>query len=290
MATTEVNFGSGSEVNASGGYGPNQVSSMLGLGALLAMFLNLEEKCSTWLKGFFVVLTLWFLAQSVLTFSRTGFYLFVVAFGMASVFLAQRKSGGRRLVLLLLVIGAAICAVLPMLDALTGGKLTQRFNDRGLTGRDTIAKLDLEIFRDRPLFGAGIGMSMYYRAVDGDAPAAHTEYTRLLADHGMLGVGALIILLNMTGQAFLRARGPWAKAIVTALAIWALLFMSVTAMRLAVPAFLLGLVHARFLSDKRMRMLVAKTKRKSRLPAQADDYPRMPRASQCLSTIGKFGK
>jgi hypothetical protein len=38
----------------------------------------------------------------------------------------------------------------------------------------------------------------------------------------------LIVLLLMTGQAFLRARGPWAKGIVVAFAVWAFLFMAVT--------------------------------------------------------------
>ena len=94
----------------------------------------------------------------------------------------------------------------------------------------------------------------------------------------------------MTGQAFLRARGPWAKAIVSALATWAFLFMAVTAMRLAAPAFLLGLIHARFLADNPASVPAAKPVRRSRLPAQAVGYPGIPRANRWLRTTGKFGK
>ncbi|MEI8039979.1 MAG: O-antigen ligase family protein, partial [Verrucomicrobiota bacterium] len=249
MATTEVDFTSGSNAGMSGGYGPNQVSAMLGLGAALAVLLYLGEKGSPLLRAGFAVLALWFLAQSALTLSRTGIYLFGAALGAASVFLIQRKGAAGRLLLVVLLLGVGTCALLPLLDAFTGAKLTERFSDKGLTGRDSVAKLDLRVWRENPVLGAGPGMSSYYRYEVGDVHAAHTEYTRLLAEHGLLGAAALLLLLLMTGQAFLRARGPWAKAIVAALAVWAFLFMAVSAMRLAAPAFLLGLIHARFLAD-----------------------------------------
>lgn len=248
LATTEVDFTTDSNFVTSGGYGPNQVSAMFGLGALLAVFLYLGEKRFHLLRGALAVLALWLLAQSALTFSRTGLYLFGASLGFAAMFLVQRKGGGGRFVFLLLVLGTAVCVALPMLDAFTGGKLEERFHDTGLTGRDTIAKLDLQIWRERPVFGAGAGMSEYYRADLGDEHAAHTEYTRLVAEHGLLGAVSLCVLLLMTGQAFLRARGPWAKAIVSALAVWAFLFMAVTAMRLAAASFLLGVIQAHFLS------------------------------------------
>lgn len=247
LATTEAEFGTSSNFAASGGYGPNQVSAMLGLGAILALFLYLAEKRSYLLKGLLLLLTLWLLGQSALTFSRTGIYLFVAAFGIASVFLLQSKGGAGRLLLLLMVLGATTCVVLPFLDIFTDGKLADRFNDKGLTGRDSLAKLDLQIWRQNPLIGVGVGMSMSRRAEVGDDHAAHTEYTRLLADHGLLGAGALVLLLLMTVQAFLRAREPLARAIVAAFAFYAFLFMAVSAMRLAAPAFLLALIHARFL-------------------------------------------
>ena len=100
-----------------------------------------------------------------------------------------------------------------------------------------------------PRFGVGAGMSTFYRAKLGDDHAAHTEYSRLVADHGTFGAVALVVLMVITWQAFENARGPWAKAIVSALDIWAFLFMRVTAMRLAAPSVLLGLIHAQFIQD-----------------------------------------
>jgi hypothetical protein len=127
----------------------------------------------------------------------------------------------------------------------------QRFKNPDLTGRDSIAEAELRLFLQKPVLGNGVGMSMYNRAAmtHAEAPAAHTEYTRLLAEHGLLGAAALAILLVMTGQALLKAPGPWAKAVVAALAVWSFLFMAVASMRLVAPAFLLGLIHARFSAD-----------------------------------------
>jgi O-antigen ligase len=197
------------------------------------------------------VLGLWLLAQSVLTFSRTGLYLFAGSFVVAAPFLAQSKGKAVSFLLLLVILVVGLCAVVPMLNSFTDGRLMQRFKDPGLTGRDDIAKAEMEMWLQKPVFGNGVGMSMSNRSAINheDAPAAHTEYTRLLAEHGLLGAAALAVLLVLTAQAFLKAPGPWAKGIVAALAVWSFLFMAVTAMRLVAPAFLLGLIHARFLPE-----------------------------------------
>src|SRR5207302_1048704 len=150
LATTDVDFGSGSNVAASGGFGPNQVSSMLGLGALFAIFFCLAERRSNLLACSFAVLALWLLAQAALTFSRSGLYLFGAAFGAGSAYLVQRKGSARRVLLIIVLLCAATGAALPVLDTYTGGALVARFRNPSLTGRDQIAKEDLEIWLERP--------------------------------------------------------------------------------------------------------------------------------------------
>jgi hypothetical protein len=251
LATSRVEFGTSSNFAASAGYGPNQTSAMLSLGALLAIFVHLCEKKSNLLRAGFAILTIWLLAQAALTFSRTGLYLFGASLSLAAVFLVQWKGRGRRFLLFAIVLTTTALAALPILDAFTGGQLMERFKDKGLTGRERIAEEELELWAEKPILGQGVGMATYYRGLrtGGHVPPAHTEYTRLLAEHGLLGAGALAILLVLTGQAFVRAQGPWAKAVVAAFCLWCLLFMFVSAMRLAAPAFLLGLVHAQFVGD-----------------------------------------
>ncbi len=246
LATTEVSFGSGSTSAASGGFGPNQVSAMLGLGALIAVFCYVGQSQARPLRWLFAFLTLWLLGQAAVTLSRTGLYLFGACLLATLPFLITwRGSGGRAVTVVLLLAGGA-CAAFPALDAFTDGKLRNRFSDSNSTGRDDIAAHDLAVWAQNPVLGVGPGMSPYARASMGDTRAAHTEYTRLVAEHGLLGLGALIAMLAMLVLAFLRARGPWAKAMVVAFSIYALLFMMVTAMRLVAPAVLIGLVHAQW--------------------------------------------
>jgi hypothetical protein len=264
LAASDVAFNGSSNSVASAGYGPNQVSAMLSLGALLAILFFVAEMRSQLLKACYILLTFWLLGVSAMTFSRTGLYLFCASFISAMVFLAQRKGRLLSFVLLMFVLGSAALAIFPMLDSFTGGKLKERFEDTRLTGRDSIAKMDLQIWKGHPLFGVGAGMSVYSRSVLGDdGHASHTEYTRLLADHGSLGLIALALLLAMTVQAFLRARGPWAKAVVVGCAVWSWLFMAVTGMRLAAPSFLLGLIHARIVRDELPSVMAPREVRRS---------------------------
>ena len=275
LVGAEVEFSKNSNFVASEGYGPNQISSMLALGAVLAVFLHLGEKGSKLLRLGFAVLALWLLAQAALTFSRTGVYLFGASFGVAAAFLVQGRGGARRLILFILVASALASAILPMLNGFTGGTLAERFDDKGVTGRDTIANAELALWLDKPVFGNGVGMSEYYRGLAGDGRPAHTEYTRLLAEHGLLGLTALAILIYITMQALRNARGSWSKAIVSGLAVWAFLFMAVTAMRLAAPAFLLGLIHARFLTPDRAEQ-IARRSRGLRQAFRAQPHPGSP--------------
>jgi hypothetical protein len=129
---------------------------------------------------------------------------------------------------------------------LTGGKLNERFANVSTTGRDRIASEDLEVWSKHVVFGAGLGLSKIERAMAGGHRAsAHTEYTRLLADHGLLGGVALLLLLASVGLNMLRRQPGLAKPVIIAGTVWALLYLAVSGMRTAVPAFLIGLGFAR---------------------------------------------
>jgi hypothetical protein len=76
--------------------------------------------------------------------------------------------------------------------------------------------------------------------------AAHTEYSRLLAEHGLLGLMALLLLGLMFLQAFRRAPTPYAKGLTLAFMVWALAEMCHAAMRIAAISFLFALPFAQF--------------------------------------------
>src|SRR5262249_10221727 len=132
--------------------------------------------------------------------------------------------------------------LLPFLDSFTEGALTKRFQKTDLTGRGEIMRADLQIALENPALGVGVGQGMFKRAEQfGLEKVAHTEFTRLLAEHGIFGVAALCLLLVLGLQAMLRARTVRAKALVASMLCFSFLFMVGSGMRLVLPALTLGL-------------------------------------------------
>lgn len=234
----------------SGGFGPNQVSAVLGLGALVAFWFVLQGRVRLRPKVLLAGLLLLLAAQSALTFSRGGLYNACGGAICAALFLA----GDGRARLRLLFIGALLFVgyflLLPGLDAFTGGTLLERFQDTSLTGRDVLIMADLQIWFEHPLVGVGPGISALLHEAYFREAAAHTEYSRLLAEHGLLGLAAMLLLGVMTVVNLRRARTQRGKAVVAMLAGWSLLFMTNVAMRLAAPSFLLGLTSAALLLEE----------------------------------------
>ncbi|MEM4251374.1 MAG: ABC transporter permease [Candidatus Bathyarchaeia archaeon] len=135
--------------------------------------------------------------------------------------------------------------IFPRLDAFTGGALSQRFADTGVTGRDRIALADLEIWRENFLFGVGPGRSTELHVLGSHTAAAHTEPTRLIAEHGLFGFFALLFLLVMGMRSLMRAEPGLGRAVAVSLLGWCAVFLVSTAMRLVAPAFVFGLACAR---------------------------------------------
>jgi O-antigen ligase len=184
-----------------------------------------------------------FLAQSMLTFSRTGFYLALVSALVSAAFFIRQK--GQRLTLLLagaVAFAAVSYVIFPKLDAFTGGKLATRFQETDLTGREQIFWQEIETFQQHPFFGVGPGRSAYARITH--STRSHTEFSRLLAEHGMFGLVAFLLLLVMIRRALRQTPENRHRARVASFTAWAVLFMCVSGMRLVVPAFLFGLALA----------------------------------------------
>ncbi|MGO8930989.1 MAG: O-antigen ligase family protein [Limisphaerales bacterium] len=247
LGTSEsIEFGTNSNFAASGGFGPNQVSAILGLGALYLVLMALSLRLGRGLRLATVLMAVWFCAQAALSFSRSGIYLLGASLLAATPFLSLRR------LLHPLTVAAACLAIIAgvgawtYLERFTGGKLGERFAALDLTGRDRIARQDLDLWQRNILFGAGIGMSGLERDESaGGRIAAHTEYTRLLAEHGLLGIFALLLLLAAAALNVLRRRPSYAKPVMIAGTAWAMLYLAVSGMRTAAPAFLIGLGLAR---------------------------------------------
>ena len=73
---------------------------------------------------------------------------------------------------------------------------------------------------------------------------AHTEFTRLVAEHGVLGLAALGLLVLHGWRVVWRVKSPRWRAFVAAMVAFSLLYMVVNAMRLVLPAFSFSLAFA----------------------------------------------
>ena len=125
---------------------------------------------------------------------------------------------------------------------LTNGGFSDRLQSADLTGRDLIIEADLLAFQERPLLGLGPGQSYEYHAITFKPSSSHTEYTRLLAEHGSLGLIAIFVLLIISiSRVIKKNQSHLAKGILVSSTAWLLLYMIHAATRLAAPLFLFGL-------------------------------------------------
>jgi O-antigen ligase len=251
LGSASLTFRLVSNFEASGGYGPNQVSSMLGLGALCLLLLFATTRAPAWFNGVVLALCLALLTQAALTYSRGGVYTTAAA-AVSGAFYLMRQGGMRKRLLIggALAVAVALVAVVPWLERLTEGTIASRFADVNVTGRDLLVKADLLTWEQNPLLGVGPGMAKANRAILWRTTAAHTEWSRLLAEHGVLGLGAIFCLLEMARRALSAHRSVLEKALSAVLLVWAFLFMSHAAMRLAAPAFAIALAQCRWSDEK----------------------------------------
>jgi hypothetical protein len=245
--TTEIAFGASSNFDASGGFGPNQVAAVLALGMVSCFLLLACRNGNLIWKGMLIGLLGWFAVQSALTFSRSGLYYSGAAMLAGMTFLVRDIQRFILVVSLALVLtGVGKYVIAPRLDNFTNGALSARFESTNLTGRDVLMEGDMLVFLDHPMFGVGVGMAREARfATVGEKNKSHTEFTRLLSEHGLLGAAAIILILVMSARAVIFQTPGWPRAFSASLVAFALIFMTGSGMRLAIPSFLLTLAGIR---------------------------------------------
>lgn len=245
IGTTSVSYNVHSALARSGNYAPNQVSALLGLAAFLAYIIIVARGDHPKnLRALLGVILLWMAIQSSLTFSRGGVIFAALSAIMISFIWVKDQGGFIRIffiVVLLLLLGRFVIS--PQLIGLTNGAIVERFSDLDPTGRDFIARGDILIWQNNLWFGVGPGVSNLIRPGT-QYVAAHTEFTRALADHGMWGMLSNAMFLMMAITAWKMAQGVYNKGLVVGFIIWSVLFMVDSATRIVAPSFLFGLAFS----------------------------------------------
>jgi hypothetical protein len=233
-----LEFSHQSNFALSGGFGPNQVSAALGLGCLTALLLLFETGVAWYLRLAAAAFALWFGLQSALTFSRGGLFS---AGGAMIAGLFWRASDPRAL-FKSLAVGIVVVTIgytvfWPQLDEFTGGNLGQRFQETDTSLRADLGEADMQLWRENRVLGVGPGRSKLGHL---DDIISHTEFTRLLAEHGMFGVAALLLMAGFACFNTWRGASGREKGVAASCAMWSVLFMLNSAMRLVAPSLMFG--------------------------------------------------
>ncbi len=205
----DVLLGTGSNARLSGGFGPNQVSTILGLGMFIffsRLILDSKTKIVFLVN---LVCALYISYRGMLTFSRggmmTGFVMIIVL--MVFVYFNSKDIGKIKLNYFFFFVTIAMVTVWLFTSYKTDGLIDKRYANKdsagrekvdNFTGRGEIAQGEIEMFLEHPFFGVGVAKGSEIRSEQmglNDLFASHDEVTRMLAEHGSLGILALLILV-----------------------------------------------------------------------------------------------
>ena len=246
----DVITGTESNFQTSGGFGPNQVSTILGLG----MFVFFSRVLLASKTKLLVIINL-FLALNIsyrgfITFSRGGMItgLVMIFILLAFLYIKSNDTGKAKLKFSVVLIVLAMLGVWMYASFQTGGLINKRYANQDaagrvkasqFTGRENLVDEEIDIFLNNPLLGAGVGKVIEIRESEtGKTAASHNEITRMLAEHGALGIIGLLILIFTPFVLYFEYKfNVFLLCFVT---FW-LLTINHAAMRTAAPAFVYAL-------------------------------------------------
>lgn len=258
---TDIEYGTQSNFQASAGFGPNQISIMMGLGILLIGASLYYKKSITGFIAGDVVLLLIFIVRGLVTFSRGGMIGGVVALILLvgfNIFFGRKILSVSKMVIYTLVGLVFFFLTWRYVNDVSENRLQYRYQginfrtgqQKDITsGRLLILGHELELFRQNPILGIGPGMVREV-AIRGKGFAnTHSEYSRTLAEHGIFGIVALLILLFYPVKRILSQPQEMYPILFPILFI-VFFTMFHSAMRLAMPGFLYGLVFISAMGKK----------------------------------------
>ena len=242
--------GTASNFATSGGFGPNQVATILGVG----MFILFSRLLFNKFKGVQSIVELVLLGfisfRGLVTFSRGGILTAIVAIVIliTITYLRGQRQFRTKVYMVLFYTVTLGFSVWVYASYSTFGLIENRYaNENALgvekedlsTGRVDLFLTEVEAFKESPIIGIGVGKNKGYRFdKTGKIAASHNEISRLLAEHGSLGILALSILIFV--PLLLRVENSKNIYFYSFFIMW-FLTINHSAMRIAFPSFIYGL-------------------------------------------------
>ena len=247
----DILTGTGSNSATSGGFGPNQVATILGIGIFVFFSRLVLESKSKLL--FFINLVILFniTYRGLVTFSRggilTGFIMIIIL--LAYLFINTKEQGRFNISRLFIFMSIIFFMTWIYTSSQTGGLIDKRYANKdaagrvkesNLSGREQIWNSEIDDFLDNPVFGIGVAKALEIREEKsgGLIIASHSEISRTLAEHGMMGILALLVVFFTPIFLFLDNKQ---HIYIFCFVLFWLLTINHAAMRIAASAFVYSL-------------------------------------------------
>jgi hypothetical protein len=253
----EVITGTESNFTTSGGFGPNQVATVLGLGMFIFFSRFMLDSKTKFQIAVNLILALNITYRGMLTFSRggmiTGFVMIILL--LTFLYFKSNQGGKLKMNFIIVFVAFAMVGTWTYTSLQTGGLIDKRYSNQDaagrvkksqFTGREQIAENEINMFLKNPIFGVGVGKGAETREAEtGIKAASHNEITRLLAEHGIMGVMGLFLLILT--PLLLYIENQFNLFLMCFIAFW-FLTINHAAMRIAAPAFVysLSLLNVQF--------------------------------------------
>jgi hypothetical protein len=255
----EALTGTGSNGETSGGFGPNQVATILGIGMFIFFSRLIFNSKSKLLFILNLIITFNITYRGLVTFSRggmiTGFVMII--FLLVFLYFNTASTGKYKLNVLFIFMTLVFSITWLYTSVQTSGLIDKRYANQDamgrvkeskFTGREEIFASEIEAFTDNPILGVGVakGLEIRYEKT-GEVINSHSEISRTIAEHGTLGIIALLIVFFT--PIFLYIDNKQHVYIFCFLFFW-LLTINHAAMRIAAPAFVYSLALLKIKIDK----------------------------------------
>lgn len=247
----EVVTGTQSNFVTSGGFGPNQVSTILGLGIFVfftQLILFSKSKIEMFINSGLLLLVSY---RAIVTFSRGGVItaIVMVVCLLCILYYFSNAQGRIKFSWVFILTGLMAVGIWTYSSLQTSGLINKRYANQDaigrikkdrLGGREEIMDAEIKLFMDEPILGVGAGMSKYKRTelLKGEEVASHNEITRMLSEHGLFGIFGFLILFITPFALYINNKQH--LYFLSFYVFW-LLTINHAAMRIAAPAFVYAL-------------------------------------------------
>jgi hypothetical protein len=188
--------------------------------------------------------------RALLTFSRGGVLVAVIMCLVFIVILYFNTNIKFKSKISIKLIGIVIAALMiwSYTTLQTGGLIENRYENKDVlgrekedltTGRVELLVVEIDAFKENPYLGVGVGQGKFeFEEELGIQSASHNEISRMLSEHGLFGIFALLVLIF--APMITKINGRKNIYFYPFLIFWGLTIAH-SSMRIAAPAFIYAL-------------------------------------------------